>query len=66
MAVELEFRDGVHAVADHVAAIMRGVDTTTMTMEEAIRASEKQMVKDHLNRAQRKLVSAHFRENNRW
>lgn len=66
MAVEIEFRDGVHAVADHVAMLLRAVDCTTMTKEEAIHASETQMLKDHLNRAQRKLVSAHFRENNRW
>jgi hypothetical protein len=65
MAVEIEFRDGVYAVADHVAALLRAVDCTTMTKEEAIRASETQMLRDHLNRAQRKLVSAHFREFNR-
>ena len=65
MAVEVEFRDGVHAVADHVAALLRTVDCTTMTKEEAIRASETQMLRDHLNRAQRKLVSGHFREHNR-
>lgn len=65
MAVELEFRDGSHAVADHVAMLLRGIDTHTMTVEEAIRASETQMLKDHLNRAQAKLVAAHFRENRR-
>jgi hypothetical protein len=65
MAVELEFRDGVHPVADHVAWLMRGVDTTTMTVEEAIRASETQKVKDFLNGAQRKLVSRHFVEHRR-
>ncbi len=65
VAVELEFRDGVHAVADHVAWLMRGVDTTQMTVEEAIRASENQKVKDFLNQAQRKLVAKHFREHQR-
>jgi ElaB/YqjD/DUF883 family membrane-anchored ribosome-binding protein len=65
MAVEVEFRDGVQAVADHVAALLRGIDTTSMTKAEAIKASESQMLKDHLNRAQKKLVSAHFREFNR-
>ena len=62
MAVEVEFRDGLQAVADHVAALLRHVDTTTMTKEEAIRASETQMLKERLNAAQRKLVSIHFRE----
>ena len=65
MAVELEFRDGGHAVADHVAAMLRNVETHTLTMEEAIRASEKQMLRDHLNGVQSKLVAAHFRENRR-
>jgi hypothetical protein len=65
MAVEMEFRDGIHAVPDHVAWLMRGVDTTTMTVEEAIRASELQKVKDYLNGAQRKLIGAHFRERGR-
>lgn len=62
MAVELEFRDGVHAVADHVAWLMRNVDTTTMTVDEAIHASEQKMVADHANKAQRKLIARHFRE----
>lgn len=62
MAVELEFRDGIHPVADHVAALLRHVETHTMTVEEAIRASETQMVKEHLNGVQRKLVAGHFRE----
>lgn len=62
MAVELEFRDGVQAVADHVAWMLRNVDTATMTKEQAIRASETQMVRDRLNAAQRKLVGEHFRE----
>lgn len=65
MAVELEFRDGVHAVADHVALLMRNVDTTTMTVEEAIRASEQKLLRDHLNGVQRKMVSRHFMEHRR-
>lgn len=63
MAVEIEFRDGTYAVADHVAALLRLVDTTSMTKEEAIKASETQLVKDHLNAAGRKFVARHFREN---
>lgn len=65
MAVELEFRDGTHAVADHVAYMMRNIDTHTMTVAEAIKASETQMLKDHLNASQRKLIAQHFRENRR-
>jgi hypothetical protein len=63
MAVEIEFRDGVHAVPDHVAMLLRLVDTTTMTKQEAIRASETAMVRNHLNTIQRKVQTRHFREN---
>lgn len=65
MAVELEFRDGMHAVPNHVAWMCRTLDTHTMTLAEAIKAAENQMLKDHLNRAQRKLIASHFRENRR-
>ena len=65
MAVELEFRDGTHAVADHVAWLLRSVDTMTMTKEQAIRASETQLLRDRLNAAQRKLIMSHFREHGR-
>lgn len=62
MAVEIEFRDGTHAVPNHVAAILRLVDTTTMTHDEAIKASQNQLLKDHLNMLQRKVVARHFRQ----
>lgn len=65
MAVELEFRDGTHAVANHVAMLLRHIDTHTMTVEEAIKASETQMLRDHLNKVQSKVVATHFRENRR-
>lgn len=65
MAVILEFRDGEQPVPDHVAMLLRHVDTTTMTKAEAIKASETQMLRDHLNTAQRKLVGKHFREHGR-
>lgn len=65
MAVELEFRDGTHAVPNHVASLLKRVDTHTMTVEEAIHASEQQMLRDHLNDVQRKMISKHFREQRR-
>lgn len=65
MAVEVEFRDGTFAVPNHVAMLLRSVDTHTMTKEEAIRASEQQMLRDHLNAIQRKMISKHFREQGR-
>lgn len=65
MAVEIEFRDGPQAVADHVAMLLRSVDCTTMTKAEAIKASETQMLRDHLDRVESKFIAAHFRENRR-
>lgn len=65
MAVLVEFRDGEQPVPDHVAALLRHVDCTTMTKEEAIRASETQMLKEHLNGLQRKFVARHFKEHPR-
>jgi hypothetical protein len=65
MAVLLEFRDGEQPVADHVAALLRNVDCSTMTKEEAIRASENQMLRDHLNKIQRVTLARHFQELNR-
>lgn len=65
MAILVEFRDGEHPVPDHVAVLLRSVDCTSMTKAEAIKASETQMVKDHLNGIQRRMVAGHFRERNR-
>ena len=65
MAVEIEFRDGVQAVADHVAILLRNVETHKMTKEEAIHASETQMARDFLNRTQNKMIATHFRERRR-
>jgi len=65
MAIEVEFRDGIQAVPNHVAMMLRTVETHTMTKDEAIKAAETQMLRDHLNGIQRKLISAHFRESRR-
>ena len=65
MAVMVEFRDGEQAVADHVAWLLRNIDTSTMTRAEAIKASETQMMRDHLMRAERNLIAKHFREHRR-
>lgn len=64
MATLVEFRDGEHPVPDHVARLLKNVDCSSMTKEEAIKASETQMLKDYLNGAQRRLVARHFRERN--
>ena len=58
---EMEFRDGQRVVPDHVEAMLSGIDTHTMTYEEAIRAAERKMLSDHVGRAQQSLIDAHFR-----
>lgn len=60
MAQEMEFRDGVRYVPDHVEAMLSGIDTHTMTYKEAIRAGERKLLEDHVYRAQQKLIRAHF------
>ena len=65
MAVLVEFRDGEQPVADHVAWLLRNVDCTSMTKEQAIHESEQQMLRDHLKRAQRVLMAKHFAEHRR-
>ena len=57
----VEFRDGERDVPDHVAVMMQGLPTHTMTYEEALRLSEKRMVNDTLNQAQQRMVAEHFR-----
>jgi hypothetical protein len=58
----IEFRDGEKDVPDHVAVMMKGLETHTMTYEQAVRASEQKMVKDRLNYEMNSLVADHFRE----
>jgi hypothetical protein len=58
---ELEFRDGRRVVPDHVEAMLSGIDTHTMTYEQAIRAAERKMLGDHVWRAQQSLIDAHFK-----
>lgn len=65
MAVLVEFRDGEQPVADHVAWLLRNVDCSTLTKDEAIHASEQQMLRDQLKRAQRNLITKHFAEHRR-
>lgn len=58
---ELEFRDGVREVPDHLADMMRGLDTYKMTFEEAQTKANQSLVRDRLNRAGEKVVADHLR-----
>lgn len=60
---EIEFRDGVKTVPDHVRDMMVGLDTHKFTYEEAVRLSEKKIVRDRLNQIQTDITMRHFREN---
>jgi hypothetical protein len=58
---EVEFRDGKREVPDHVGAMVAGLETYTMTYEQAIKAAERRMLEDHVWKAQQSLIDAHFR-----
>ncbi len=58
---EVEFRDGVRTVPDHVRDMMVGLDTHKFTYEEATRLAEKKIVRDKLNGMQQDIIMRHFR-----
>jgi hypothetical protein len=58
---EVEFRDGVKTVPDHVRDMMIGLDTHKFTYEEATHLAEKKIVRDHLNDVQQNIITRHFR-----
>lgn len=58
---ELEFRDGKREVPDHLADMMRGLETYRMTFEEAQVAASQSLVRDRLNRIGEKVVADHFK-----
>lgn len=58
---EVEFRDGKHEVADHLADMMRGLPTHQMTLIEAINAANNSLVSDRFNTARQRLITEHFK-----
>ena len=60
---QLEFRDGVREVPDHLADLMKGLDTYQMTFEQAQVAANNSLVRDRLNNIQSKVVAEHLK---RW
>lgn len=58
----LKFRDGRRWVPEHVAAMMVGLKTHTMTHQQALDAANERLTKDHIERAFDGIVSAHFRD----
>lgn len=57
----LEFRDGLREVPDHLADMMRGLDTYQLTYEQAQTQANQSLVRDRLNRVGEKVVSDHLR-----
>lgn len=58
---KVEFRDGERDVPDHLAVMMRGIETHTMTYEQAVKASETRMLTDRLNLEMKSMVADHFK-----
>lgn len=58
---EIEFRDGTQWVPDHLADMMKGLDTFRMTREEATDEANKTLSKDYLQKAQTDAIAAHFK-----
>lgn len=58
---KVEFRDGERDVPDHLAVMMRGIETHTMTYEQAVKASETKMLTDRLNLEMKSMVADHFK-----
>jgi hypothetical protein len=58
---KVEFRDGERDVPDHLAVMMRGLETHTMTFEQAVKASETKMLTDRLNLEMKSMVADHFK-----
>jgi hypothetical protein len=61
--VNVEFRDGERLVPHHVGVLMKGLETHTMTYDQAIRAANQALMKNRLAAAQKSLINQHFREN---
>jgi len=59
----IEFRDGTREVPDHLAILMRGLETFRLTYREALEQVNGGFLRDWLNGKQDDLLRRHFREN---
>lgn len=57
----VEFRDGERDIPDHVAELLRGVDTFAYTYDQAVRLSEQELLRKRLNDAQSTIVDEWMR-----
>ena len=61
--VNIEFRDGEKLVPHHVGVLMKGIETHTMTYDQAIKLANQALLRNRLDAAQKSLVNEHFRVN---
>jgi len=57
----LKFRDGEREVPNHIASLLDGDETYTMTYEEAVQLVNKRNLGDRLQKAQDDAIRQHFR-----
>lgn len=58
---EVEFRDGMHWVPDHLSDMMQGLDTHRYTKDEAIYQANQRLSRDHLAKIQHDTIAEHFK-----
>ena len=63
--IEIEFRDGLRVVPNHVASLITiaEIDPVEYTYEEAVTISNDAMLRRTLNDAMQAQIGSHFREN---
>jgi hypothetical protein len=63
--IEMEFRDGVRVVPDHVAALINlsEIDPIRYTYNEAVELSNDALLRSRLNSIQSDIRFRHFQEN---
>lgn len=53
---QVEFRTGFREVPDHLAAMMRHLETWTMTYEEAAQKANWKLAADYANKVQDRII----------
>jgi hypothetical protein len=54
--MQIEFRDGIREIPEHLAVLMKGLPTYALTYEEALQKANWKMVADIANKAQNDAV----------
>jgi len=58
----VEFRDGPREIPDHLADMMRGIQTTRLTLDEATDAANKQLERNVIDRVADTVIRNHGRD----